>query len=79
MVGPTKNERIIFVLLTKMSNKEATAEERVFDREYTLYDCAEARHHALYLPYSDAILLCVAWCTNEELRMAATMFGFFGL
>jgi hypothetical protein len=59
----------------KMSNKEAIAEERVFHRECTLDDYAEARRHALYLPDSDAMLLYVAWCANEELRMA-TMFVF---
>jgi hypothetical protein len=59
-----------------MSNKEATAEELVFHREYTLDDYAEARRHALYLPDYDAMLLYIAWCTNEKLRMA-TMFGFF--
>jgi hypothetical protein len=63
------------VLMMKMSNKEATAEELVFHREYTLDDYAEARQHALYLPDSDVMLLYIAWCTNEELRMT-TMFGF---
>jgi hypothetical protein len=56
---------------------EATAEEPVFKREYTVNYYAEAHRHELYLPYSDAMLLYVAWCTNEELQMAA-MFGFFG-
>jgi hypothetical protein len=51
-------------------------EELVFDREYTVDDYAQARRHALYLPDSDAMLLYVAWCTNEELRMT-TMFGSF--
>jgi hypothetical protein len=60
----------------KMANKEASVEELVFDREYTVDDYAEARRHALYLPDSDAMLLYVAWCTNEYLRMA-TMFGSF--
>jgi hypothetical protein len=41
----------------KMSNKEATAEELVFHREYTLDDYAEARQHALYLPDSESMLL----------------------
>jgi hypothetical protein len=63
--------------MMKMSNKEATAEELVFRREYTLDNYAEARRHALYLPDSDAMLLYFAWCTNEELCMA-TMLGFFG-
>jgi hypothetical protein len=62
----------------KMSNKEATSEELVFGQEYTVDDYAQARHRALYLPDSDAMLLYVAWCTNEELRMDA-MFGFFTL
>jgi hypothetical protein len=61
--------------MMKMPNKEATAEELVFHREYTLDDYAEARRHALYLPDFDAMLLYDAWCTNEELHMA-TMFGF---
>jgi hypothetical protein len=60
----------------KMSNKEASVEELVFDREYTVDDYAQTRRHALYLPDSDAMLFYVAWCTNEELRMA-TMFGSF--
>jgi hypothetical protein len=64
------------VLLMKMSNKEASVEELVFDIDYTFDDYAQANHHALYLPYSDTMLLYVAWCTNEELRMA-TMFGSF--
>jgi hypothetical protein len=72
---PNKKRENNLVLMMKMSNKEATAEELVFHREYTLDDYAEARRHALYLPDSDAMLLYVAWCTNEELRMA-TMFGF---
>jgi hypothetical protein len=72
---PNKKQENHLVLMMKMSNKEATAEELVFHREYTLDDYAEARRHALYLPDSDAMLLYVAWCTNEELRMA-TMFGF---
>jgi hypothetical protein len=73
---PNKKSENHLVLLMKMSNKEASVEELVFDREYTVEKYAEARHHALYLPYSDAMLLYVAWCTNEELRMA-TMFGSF--
>jgi hypothetical protein len=63
--------------MMKMSNKEAIPEELVFHREYNLADYAEAWRHALYLPDSDAMLLYVAWCTNEELRMA-TMFVFLG-
>jgi hypothetical protein len=59
-----------------MSNKEASVEELVFDREYTVEDYVQARRHALYLPDSDAMLLYVAWCSNGELRMA-TMFGLF--
>jgi hypothetical protein len=61
-----------------MSNKEATAEEFVFNREYTVDDYVEACHHALYLPDSDDMILYVVWCTNKELWMA-TMFGFLGL
>jgi hypothetical protein len=64
------------VLLMKMSNKESSVEELVFDREYTVDDYAQANHNALYLPDSDAMLLYVAWCTNKELWMA-TMFGSF--
>jgi hypothetical protein len=48
------------VLLMKMSNKEATLEGLVFDREYIVDEYAEAYHHALYLPDSDAMLLYVA-------------------
>jgi hypothetical protein len=59
-----------------MSNKEATAEKLLLDQEYTSYDYDEAHQHTLYLPYSDAKLSYVSWCTSEELRMA-TMFGFF--
>jgi hypothetical protein len=44
--------------------------------EDTVDDYAQARHHELYLPDSDVMLLYVAWCTNKELRMA-TMFGSF--
>jgi hypothetical protein len=62
------------VLMMNMSNKEAIAEELVFHREYALDDYAEARQHALYIPDYDAMLLYVAWCTSEELCMAA-MFG----
>jgi hypothetical protein len=51
-------------------------EEFVFDREYTVDDYAQARHHAIYFSDSDAILLYVAWCTHEDLWMA-TMFGSF--
>jgi hypothetical protein len=71
---PNKKRENHLVLLIKMANKEASMEELVFDREYTVDDYAQARRHALYLPDSDAMLLYVAWCTNEELRMA-TMFG----
>jgi hypothetical protein len=60
----------------KMSHKEASLEELVFDREYTVDDYAQARRHALYLPGSHAMLFYVSWCTNEELRMA-TMFDSF--
>jgi hypothetical protein len=73
---PNKKKENHLVLLMKMSNKEASVEELVFDREYTVGDYAQARHHALYLPDSDAMLLYVAWCTNEELWVA-TMFGSF--
>jgi hypothetical protein len=73
---PNKNWESHLVLLMKMSNKEASVEELLFDREYTVDDYAQARRHTLYLPDSDAMLLYVAWCTNEELRMA-TMFGSF--
>jgi hypothetical protein len=73
---PNKKRGNHLVLMMKMSNKSATAEELVFHREYTVDDNAEARRHALYLPDYDAMLLYVAWCTNAELRIA-TMFGFF--
>jgi hypothetical protein len=63
------------VLLMKMSNKEASVEDLVFDREYTVDDYAQARRHALYLPDYYAMLLYVTWCTNEELWMA-TMLGY---
>jgi hypothetical protein len=73
---PKKKRENHLVLLMQMSNKEASVEELVFDREYTVDDYAQTRRHALYLPESDAMLLYVAWCTKEELRMA-TMFGSF--
>jgi hypothetical protein len=73
---PNKKRENHLVLLMKMSNKEAFVEELVFDREYTLYDYSQASHHALYLLDSDAMLLYVAWRTNEELWMT-TMFGSF--
>jgi hypothetical protein len=72
---PNKKRKNHLVLLMKMSFQEATAEELVFDREYTVDDYAEARHRALYVPDSDTMILYVAWCTNEELQMA-TLFGF---
>jgi hypothetical protein len=72
---PNKKRENQLVLMMKMSNKEATAEELVFHREYTLDDYAEAQRHALYLPDYDAMILYVAWCTNKELCMD-TMFGF---
>jgi hypothetical protein len=74
---PNKKRENHLVLIMKMSNKEATVEELVFHREYTLDDYAEARQHALYLPGSYAMLIYVACFTNEEPHMAA-MFGFFG-
>jgi hypothetical protein len=73
---PNKKRENHLVLLMKMSNKEASMKELVFDREYTVDDYAQARRHALYLPDSDAMLLYVAWCTDKELCMA-TMFGSF--
>jgi hypothetical protein len=73
---PNKKRENHLVLLMKMSNKEASVEELVFDREYTVDDYAQARRHALHLPDSDAMLLYVSWCTNEELWMA-TVFGYF--
>jgi hypothetical protein len=54
----------------KMSNKEVSMEELIFDREYTVDDYAQSRRDALYLPDSDAMLLYVAWCMT-------TMFGTF--
>jgi hypothetical protein len=74
-VGQTKKQENHLVLMMKMSNKEATAEELVFHREYNLDDYAEASRHALYLPDSDAMLLYVVWSTNEEICMN-TMFDF---
>jgi hypothetical protein len=73
---PNKKRENHLVLLTMMSNKEASMEELVFDRDYTVDDYAQAHRHALYLPDSEAILLYGVWCTNEELQMA-TMFGSF--
>jgi hypothetical protein len=49
-VRPNKKRENHLVLLMKMPNKEESVEELVFDREYTLYDYAQARRHALYLP-----------------------------
>jgi hypothetical protein len=66
------------ILLMKMSNKQAISEDLVFNQEYTVDEYTEARRRVLYLPDSDAVLLYVTWCTNEELWMA-TMFGFFKL
>jgi hypothetical protein len=40
---PNKKQENHLVLMMKISNKEATAEELVFHREYTLDDYAEAR------------------------------------
>jgi hypothetical protein len=54
----------------KISNKETTSEELVFDREYTLEDYAEAHRHAVYSPDSGVMLF--------ELRMAV-MFVFLKL
>jgi hypothetical protein len=76
---PNKIRENHLVLLLKMSNKEASVEELVFDREYTVDDYAQARRHALYLPDSDAMLLYVAWCTNKELRMAIMCGSFWTL
>jgi hypothetical protein len=42
----------------KMSNKEPTSEELIFNREHTLDNYAEASLD-LYLPDSDAILFVV--------------------
>jgi hypothetical protein len=47
---PNKKRENHLVLLMKMSNKEASVEELVFDRDYTVDDYAQARRHALYLP-----------------------------
>jgi hypothetical protein len=51
-------------------------EELIFDRDYTVDNYAQSRRHTLYLPKSDAMILYVALCTSEELRMD-TMFGSF--
>jgi hypothetical protein len=72
---PNKKREHHLVLLMKISNKEASVEELIFDREYTVDDYVQARHHALYLPDSDVILY-VALCIDEELWIA-TMFGSF--
>jgi hypothetical protein len=61
---PNKKRENPLVLMMNMSNKEATAEELVFHREYNLDAFAEARRHALYIPDYDAMLLYVEWCTN---------------
>jgi predicted house-cleaning NTP pyrophosphatase (Maf/HAM1 superfamily) len=66
---PKKKSENHLVLLMKMSNKEVSVEELVFDRDYTVDDYAQAHRHALYLPYSDSMLLYVALCTTEELWM----------
>jgi hypothetical protein len=47
---PNKKRENHFVLLIKMSNKEASVEELVFDRDYTVGDYSQARRHAIYLP-----------------------------
>jgi hypothetical protein len=60
----------------KVSNKEASVEEPVFYRDYTVDGYAQAHRHALYLPDSDDMLFYVTWCTRKDLRMA-TMFGSF--
>jgi hypothetical protein len=73
---PNKKRENHLVLLTKMANKEASVEELIFDRDYTVDYYAQARRHAIYLPDSEAMLLYVAWCTTEELQVA-TMFGSF--
>jgi hypothetical protein len=72
---PNKAHEHNLVMLVKMENEEIRAEE--VDHNYVLSAeyYAEARHGALYLPDSDAMLLYCAWCTDEELGMA-TMFGF---
>jgi hypothetical protein len=74
---PNKKRETHLVLLMKISNKEASMEELVFDREYTVDDYAQARHNALYLPDSDAMILYVAWCTNEDLQVATVIGSFW--
>jgi hypothetical protein len=71
--GPNKKRENHLVLIMKMPNKAATAEELVFHIEYTVDDYAEAQQHALYLPGADAMPLYVTWCTKQDLRIA-TMF-----
>jgi hypothetical protein len=44
---PNKKRENHLVLLMKMPNKEASVEELVFDKEYTVDDYAQARRHAL--------------------------------
>jgi hypothetical protein len=61
---PNKKRGNQTVLLMKMANKDASVEELVFDRLYTVDDYDQARCHALYLPDSDAMLVYVEWCTN---------------
>jgi predicted house-cleaning NTP pyrophosphatase (Maf/HAM1 superfamily) len=63
---PNKKRENHFVLLRKMSNKEASVEKLVFDREYTVNDYAQARRHALYLPDSDAMILYVACAPTKS-------------
>jgi hypothetical protein len=62
-----------------VGEKKESQQELVFDSEYKVDDYAQTRRHALYLPDSDAMLLYVVWCTNEELRMATTFGSFWNL
>jgi hypothetical protein len=63
----------------KISNKEASVEELVFDRKHTVDNYAQAHRHALYLPDSDVMPLYVAWYINEELWMAIMVGSFWTL
>jgi hypothetical protein len=76
---PNKKRENHLVLLMMMSNKEASVEELVFDREYRVSDNAQAHRHALYLPDYDDMILYVAWCTNDELHMATMFCSFWTL
>jgi hypothetical protein len=59
---PNKKWENHLVLLKKMSNKEATAKDLVFDREYTVDDCVEAHRHASCIMYYTYHTLIPCYC-----------------